>query len=80
MKINKVILIPLVLISASLTACSSDDSSAAQSANNPAGENKELYDATKGPLDKARSVEKTIMDKAAKDSKSMSEDEHAAHH
>ena len=67
MKINKVVFIPLVLISAGLTACSSDDSSPAQPANKQSGENQELYNATQRPLDQAKAVEKIIMDKAARD-------------
>ena len=71
MKINNVIFISLVLISAGLTACSSDDSSPAQSANKQSGENQELYDATQRPLDQAKAVEKIIMDKAARDREQM---------
>jgi len=80
MKINKVFISVLVLTSASLTACSSDDTSGSQSATSPDSENQELYDATKHPLDQARAVEKTVMDKAAQDRKAMDGDEHDAHH
>ncbi len=80
MIINKLIFGTIVLASVSLTACSSDNSSSAQSANEPSSENSELYDAAKTPMDKARGVEKTIMDKAAKDSKAVDDVDHDAHH
>jgi len=80
MKISKVIFIPLVLISAGLTACSSDDSSPTQAVSKQSGENQELYDASKRPMEKAREVEKTIMDKADKDRKAMDGGEHDDHH
>jgi len=80
MIINKLVLGAIILASASLTACSSDNSDSSQTASKPSSENKELYDAVKDPMDMARGVEKTIMDKAAKDAKAMSDDEHAAHH
>ncbi|HED17588.1 MAG TPA: hypothetical protein ENI64_12345 [Gammaproteobacteria bacterium] len=80
MKINKLMFGTLILASAGLIACSSDDSSSSQSVNTQSPENQEMYDATQRPMDKARSVEKTIMDKAARDRKAMDDAEHAAHH
>ncbi len=80
MIINKLIIGTIILASFSLTACSGDNSDSSQSANNPTDKNSELRDAVKSPMEKAQGVEKTIMDKAAKDAKAMSDAEHAAHH
>jgi len=80
MKINKLMFGVLIVASAGLTACSSDDGGSLQTENKQPAENKELYDATQRPMDKARAVEKTIMDKAANDRKAMDDAEHAAHH